>query len=106
MRGHEGSDDNGNLNCLVRREAQRAVVIDLTGGVRVGDRDNARSQHKGNTENSQDSRPGKPCPPLCGHETHVISDYSVKSTSTAKARHASPLLDASKKPQPTSLPVS
>jgi hypothetical protein len=87
------------------REAQRAIVIDLSGRMGVCNRENARGQHKGNTENSQDSRPGKPCPALCCHETHVTKDYSLKGTLAPKSgvfRH--PAKAAAKKAAPAVSP--
>lgn len=84
LRSQQDRHQDGDLDYLVRGEAQRAVVIDLTGGVGVGNRENACSQHKDDTENSQDRHPGKPGTPLCCHETHVIKDYSSKGTRSAK----------------------
>jgi len=82
----------------MRGKAQRAVVIDLTRGMGVSNRENARSQHKGDTQNSQDRHPGMPCPALCRHETHVIKDYSLKGTLAPKSGvFSSPPKGATKK---------
>lgn len=50
-RGDEDRNDNGDLNCLVRRYAQGAIVVDLAVGMGVGDLQDAREQHESDTDN-------------------------------------------------------
>lgn len=68
----EGDHDHG-LHRMVGRDAQRAIVIGLAGGMRVGDLQNAGHQHQRDTEDSQERNPGKPRSPLCRYKTHVLS---------------------------------
>ena len=50
-RSNEDRDDNGDLNCLVRGDAQGAIVLGLAVWVGVGDLQDAREQHKSHTDN-------------------------------------------------------
>lgn len=61
-RGDEDRDHNRDLNSLVCRDAERAIVVDLSGCVGVGDLQDAREQHKGHTDNPNHRNEGMPWP--------------------------------------------
>ena len=72
LRAQDYGNDCGDLHRLVSRHAQGAVLIGLPVGVEVRDVNNARSQDKGDAENSQDRNPGKPHPSPCSRQTHLM----------------------------------
>jgi len=54
LRRHYDRNHCGDLDRLVRTDAERAVLIALAVGMKVGDVENARRKHNRNTKNSQD----------------------------------------------------
>lgn len=64
LRAQNHHHQGGHLHRLVRRYAQRAILIDLAVGVKVGDVDDAGEKHERNADDAQDRCPGLPAAAL------------------------------------------
>ncbi len=64
LRGQHQGDGHHDLHRVMRRDAQRAVMVNLAVSVGVCDLEDAGKQHKGNADNSHESNEGmaRPAP--------------------------------------------